>query len=145
MNARGSIILDSVVAVAIFAILFTGFLALMQVGVKTLIEHKARAGALAIARSHIEHIRSIDYSVVGIQGGNPDGNIISVTNDTLNNIEYTIITNINWHDDEGDGLSSSDNNPNDYKSVRVQVEWSGHAGSVGRVQLSTFVADFVPE
>ncbi len=145
MNDRGAAILDSVVAIALFAVLFTGFFALMQVGIKTVTEHKARAGALAIARSHIEYIRSLDYSAVGIQGGNPNGNIVSNTTDTLNNISYTIVTNITWHDDIGDGLSGSDSNPHDYKDVRVSVEWSEHAGETGSIVLSTLVADFNAE
>jgi len=139
---RGFVLVDALVAVALFAILFTGFLALMQVGVKTITEHKARAGALATARSHIEYVRSLDYAAVGVQGGSPSGNLQSVVVETLNNIPYTITTTISWHDDAGDGLGVGDSNPNDYKDLRVVVSWPEHAGVSGSVTLSTIVADY---
>ncbi len=139
---KGSAILDAVVAIALFAVLFTGFFALMQVGIKTLTEHKARAGALAVARSQIEYIRSLDYNSVGISGGNPSGVVNAVSTETINAIPYTVNTTISWHDDPSDGLAGADSNPNDYKKVYVKVAWPEHAGQSGSVVLSTFVADF---
>jgi len=142
---RGFALLDSIVAIALFAILFTGFLALMQVGIKTITEHKARAGALATARSHIEYIHSLDYSAVGVQEGNPSGNLQGVTVETLNNIPYTITTVISWRDDAGDGLGVGDSNPNDYKDIWVSVSWPEHAGQSGSVALSTIISDYEVE
>ena len=142
---KGSAILDSIVAIALFAVLFTGFFALMQVGVKTIAEHKARAGALAVARSQVEYIRSLDYGSVGISGSNPSGVVSASGSETINAIPYTISTAISWHDDPGDGLAGADSNSNDYKAVRVVVSWPEHAGQSGSVVLSTFVADFVVE
>jgi len=131
-----------VVAVALFAVLFTGFFALMQVGVKTITEHKARAGALAVARSKIEYIRSLDYSAVGVIGGSPSGVVLATDTESINLIPYTINTAISWHDDAGDGIGGADTNTHDYKAVRVSVSWPEHAGQSGSVVLSTFVADF---
>lgn len=142
---KGSVILDAVVAIALFAILFTGFFALMQVGVKTITEHKARAGALAVARSQVEYIRSLDYGSVGLSGGTPSGVIQASDAESINNIPYTMSTSISWHDDAGDGLGGADSNVHDYKNVRVEVSWPEHAGQSGSVVLSTFVADFEVE
>jgi len=143
---RGAALLDSVIAIAIFVVLFVGFFALMQVGIKTVTEHRARAGALALARSHIEYIRSLDYSTVGTQGGNPSGSLPVVSSNTLNNLSYTLSTSITWQDDPGDGLSGSgDAAPNDYKAVRVEVSWQEHGGSTESIVLSSFIADFVTE
>jgi len=142
---KGSAILDAVVAVALFAVLFTGFFALMQVGVKTIADHKARAGALAVARSQVEYIRSLDYSAVGIVGGNPNGNVQAVSNESINAIPYTINTSIDWYDDVGDGVGGADSNTHDYKNARVSVTWPEHAGKSGNVVLSTFIADFEVE
>ena len=139
---KGSAILDAVVATALFAVLFTGFFALMQVGVKTITEHKARAGALAVARSQVEYIRSLDYGSVGTSGGNPNGVVSAASTETINAIPYTISTIISWYDDPSDGLAGADSNPNDYKAIRVAVTWPEHAGQSGSVVLSTFVADF---
>ncbi len=142
---KGTAILDSIVAIALFAVLFVGLFGLLQVGVKTVTVHKARAGALTLARSEIESIRSLDYSAVGVQGGNPSGNVVSSKTVVLNNITYTINVDITWHDDPGDGIGNADTNPNDYKAVRVQVSWSEHVGKTGSVVLSTFVSEFVKE
>ncbi len=142
---RGAAILDAVMAIAIFIVVFIGFFALLQLGVKTVAEHKARSGALAVARSHIEYIRSLDYAAVGTQSGNPSGNIEQSTIEILNNTSYTITTTITWHDDPGDGIGGADSNPNDYKDISIIVEWPEHAGVSGNVTLSTFVADFEVE
>ena len=141
-HIKGSAILDATVAVALFAVLFTGFFALMQVGVKTITDHKARAGALAVARSQIEYIRSLDYASVGISGGTPSGVVPASSSESINLIPYTIANEITWHDDPADGVAGADSNPNDYKAVRVEVSWPEHAGQSGSVVLSTFVADF---
>jgi type II secretory pathway pseudopilin PulG len=145
MNTKGSVLLDAVIAVALFGVLFTGFFALMQVGVKTITEHKARAGALAVARTQIEHIRSLDYTSVGLQSGTPSGSVAATATTTLNGIVYTTQNTIAWHDDAADGLAGADTNPQDYKDVRVEVSWPEHAGQSGSVVLSTFVADFEAE
>ena len=142
---KGYAILDAVVATALFAVLFVGFFALMQVGIKTIADHKARAGALALARSKIEFIRSLDYASVGIVGGNPAGVVTATDTETLNAIPYTVQTTITWHDDVEDGLGGSDSNPHDYKAVKVTVSWQKHAGKSGSVTLSTYVADFAAE
>ncbi len=144
-SEKGAALLDSIIAIAIFVVLFVGFFALMQVGVKTVTEHKARAGALAIARSQIEYVRSLDYVSVGLVGGSPSGNIEGTTADSLNNISYTMTTSITWYDDPEDGLAGADTNPNDYKSVSVVVTWLEHAGVTSSVALSTFVSDFIVE
>ncbi len=145
VTKKGSAILDAMIAVALFAVFFTGLFALMQVGIKTIAEHKARAGALAIVRSQVEYIRSLDYNSVGVVGGNPNGVVQAVSSESINGISYTINTSIQWHDDASDGLGNADSNPNDYKSVSVYVSWPEHAGRSGSVALSTFVADFAVE
>ncbi len=141
----GSAIIDAMIAIALFAVVFVGFFALMQAGVKAVVYRKASAGALVIAQSHIEYIRSLNYDSIGIVGGNPNGVIQNQFTRTLNGIRYDVNTVISWHDDPGDGLGVADTNPNDYKSVKVTVNWQRQGGNVGEVSLSTFVADFIPE
>ena len=145
-NSRGVALLDSIMAIAIFVILFVGFFVLIQLGIKTVTEHKARNGALALASSRIEYIRSLDYMSIGLQGGNPVGTLISPTYSTINTTEYTITTTVSWQDDPADGLSGAgDLKPHDYKGVVVSVSWPEHGGGESSVKLSTIISSFIPE
>jgi hypothetical protein len=145
-NSRGVALLDSIIAVSIFVVLFIGFFVLIQLGIRTVTEHRARVGALAIASSKIEYIRSLEYSSIGVQGGNPNGNIAATSYESLNALQYTININISWVDDPADGVAGSgDTDPNDYKAIRVEVSWPEQGGGTDAVVLSSYVSDFIPE
>ncbi len=145
-NNRGIALLDSIVAVSVFVVLFIGFFALIQLGLQTVTDNRVRTGALAIATAKIEHIRSLDYAVIGLQGGDPSGTINSIDTETLNNVLYTINTDIIWVDDPNDGLANTgDSKPNDYKSIYVEVSWQEHGGSIDSIVLTSYVANFIPE
>ena len=115
-NNSGVALLDSIIAVSIFVVLFIGFFVLMQVGLRTVTEHRARTGALAVATSKIEYVRSLDYESVGLQGGDPAGVIEPVSYETLNSMQYTLSTSIEWQDDPADGLyGAGDSSPKDIR------------------------------
>ncbi len=145
-NNKGAALLDSIMAIAIFVVLFVGFFILIQLGIQTITERKARNGALALASSRIEYIRALDYSNIGLEGGDPIGVLVSPIYSTINTVQYTITTNISWQDDPADGLSGAgDANPNDYKEVVVSVSWPEHTGEVSSVKLSTIISNFIAE
>lgn len=132
------------IATALFLIVFGGFFALAQLGVRTVSENKARAGAFAVVRTRMEYVRSISYGAVGIQGGNPAGVLATTTTETLNGTTYTLTTEVTWRDDPEDGISLADADPHDYKMVKVEAAWL-EGGRTDSLALSSFVADFIQE
>ncbi len=145
-NNRGVALLDSIVAVSVFIVLFIGFFVLIQLGLQTVTDNRVRTGALAVATAQIEYIRSLDYTAIGLQGGDPSGVVNPIDTETLNNVLYTINTDVTWVDDPTDGLANTgDSKPNDYKSIYVEVSWQERGGITDSVVLTSNVADFIPE
>jgi prepilin-type N-terminal cleavage/methylation domain-containing protein len=85
--------------------------------------NRARLIALKLASSKIEEIRALPYDKIGTVGGDPAGVIPQEETKTIDNINFTIKTNIWWVDDPSDNdASGHDPLPYDYKRVKVAVE-----------------------
>lgn len=82
-----------------------------------------RTVALGIARKKIELIKNLPYDSVGTVGGIPSGTIEQSETEDLNNVTYTINTNIKYVDDDYDDIAPTDTLNTDYKKVRVRVTW----------------------
>jgi prepilin-type N-terminal cleavage/methylation domain-containing protein len=89
--------------------------------------NRARLIALKLASSKIEEIRALPYDKIGTVGGDPAGVIPQEETKTIDNINFTIKTNIWWVDDPSDNdASGHDPLPYDYKRVKVAVESPSH-------------------
>ena len=123
---RGVTLVDTLVGVAIMALVFVGIASAFQLSVKIVTNNKARAGAIALADQRMEYIRSLAYSAVGTVGGIPTGLIPQTETVTFNGVKYTRRTYIEYDDDPKDGTGAADTNGivEDYKSVKVQVLWT---------------------
>ncbi len=85
--------------------------------------NRARLIALKLASSKIEEIRALPYDKIGTMGGDPAGVIPQEETKTIDNINFTIKTNIWWVDDPSDNdASGHDALPYDYKRVEVTVK-----------------------
>jgi prepilin-type N-terminal cleavage/methylation domain-containing protein len=85
--------------------------------------NRARLIALKLASSKIEEIRALPYDKIGTVGGDPAGVIPQEETKTIDNINFTIKTNIWWVDDPYDNDASGyDALPYDYKRVEVTVK-----------------------
>ena len=119
--ARGVTLIDTLVGVALMAMVFVGIAAAFQLSVKIVTNNKARAGAIALADQRMEYIRSLSYSAVGTVGGIPSGLIPQNETVTYNGVKYTRHTYIEYDNDPKDGAASSTEN---YRAVKVQVLWT---------------------
>jgi type II secretory pathway pseudopilin PulG len=164
-SRRGVTLIDSIVGVAILAIVFVGFLGVLMLGTRLATDNKAHTGALSLALERMEFMRSLAYADIGsLDGGdqnNGHGNeengydegnpghseglganyeLFSTYYETiyLNDIEYIRRTMIAFIDDEADGTSGHDDDheTDDYKVIRVSVSWEGHNGSRAVVLVS---------
>lgn len=128
--ARGSGLIEVVVAAALLTVVFVGFMGVLQLSTKLASDNKAHTGATALALERMEYIRSLDYADVGVVGGSPSGILLGSEAVVLNTVAYTQETTVVYFDDGADGTGGSDTNgnTNDYKVVVVRVSWIGQNG-----------------
>ncbi|PIP24867.1 MAG: hypothetical protein COX34_01870 [Candidatus Nealsonbacteria bacterium CG23_combo_of_CG06-09_8_20_14_all_36_12] len=136
----GFTLVETLVAIGLGAIIFIGLFTAFQGGMRLLSENKARASAISLANEKMELIRNLPYEKVGTVGGIPPGALPQEENATLNGINFTLKTFIQYIDDPADGLSSQDENgiTADYKKVRIEVAWQGKSGKKSIALISNF-------
>lgn len=120
-HERGITLIDTLVGVALMAMVFVGIASAFQLSVKIVTNNKARAGAIALADQRMEYIRSLGYGAVGTVGGIPSGLIPQNETITLNGVPYTRRTYIEYDNDPKDGSGTTTEN---YKAAKVQVFWT---------------------
>jgi len=124
-NQKGASLLDTVFGTALLLLVFVGLYGAFQLTLELVQSSKSKTGALAIANERMEFIRSLPYDDIGTVGGIPQGALLEEESKTLNGIEYTQRTFVQYADAPQDGAGGSDSNgiTTDYKIVRVTVEW----------------------
>lgn len=123
-NCSGVTIVEFIVGFAIFLVISLSLYTLMSSTLRVLNDDQNRATAIGIARQQLEYIKNLPYDDVGTIGGVPTGNIEQIQTQTLNNVIYTVTTNIRYIDDAFDGTAPTDTINTDYKKVRVNVSWN---------------------
>ncbi len=131
LPARGMTLVDVVVGTALVLVVFAGIFGLLRAELATSGLAKLQASATTIATSQMEYIRSLDYAVVGTDGGIPAGAIPQATTTTDGGISFTVRTYIEYADDPADGIGVSDSNgiTTDYKHAKVTVYYSAGGAS----------------
>jgi hypothetical protein len=142
VGERGVTLLDTLVGVALIALVFVGINGAFKLSVDIVSNNKARAGAIALADQRMEYIRSLSYASIGTVGGTPSGSILQSESASLNGVTYTRRTVIVYVDDPKDGTGGSDSNhiTTDYKAVKVDVSWSSYYGGTRHIILVTRVS-----
>ncbi len=132
MKKKGFTLVEVLIGVFLFLVIFIAVFTGYRLAIKVAAETKNRITATAIANGEIEKIRNLPYESVGTLDGFPQGDLEPAKSITLNDIEYSIVTRIDYVVDEADGVSApEDDCPNDYKKAEVEVSWPGVlAGSV---------------
>jgi prepilin-type N-terminal cleavage/methylation domain-containing protein len=139
-NSRGFSLVETIVAVAILAMVGAGVYAGFASIAKGAALAKAKNGALALANEQLEIVRGMRYGDVGIVSGIPAGTIPR-TQTIERGIAYEVTTTVRSIDLEFDGTiggSPNDTAPADQKLVEVSVSCGACGGEV--VQLSTRVS-----
>lgn len=123
----GQILLAILIAIAVFSILAHALFTLIASSFELVAFNKARITARHLAQERIELIRNLSYDDVGTVSGVPVGVIEQEESLVRNGLNYTIKTDIAYHDDPYNGNGPP--NDQDYKRVRVEVSWNGIASS----------------
>lgn len=140
---RGQMLINTLIALAIFAILSQALFVLLSSSYSLINFTRARSAAKHLAEERIEYIRNLPYDQVGTSGGIPSGSLLQTEQVSLNGLNYTVNTLITYIDDAFDGYSPSDLLPIDYKRIRIDVSWSGLAAS--SKNPVTIVSDIAPK
>lgn len=141
MENKAFTLIETLIAIGLMIIVFTGIYGAFQAAMKMSGQSKSQVAAIALANQKIEEIRNLSYNDVGTIGGIPPGNLPQIETTTANNVDYTIKTTIIYIDDPFDGLATgTDSLPRDYKRVKVKVSWPGFWG--GEVSL---ISDIAPK
>lgn len=138
-QSRGFTLIETLIALFILSLLMVGIWGMARLGFKAVGEAQARITASALANQQMETIRNLPYDSVGTAGGIPSGALAQVQTKNVNGVVYTIKTAVVYVDDPFDGTGVNDTNgiEADYKSVRVEVDWSGTFSSVKPVLFYT--------
>ncbi len=143
LNKSGFTFIESLVLLFIFSIIVVSFYSVFSLGTRHIIESKNRLGAISLANQKMEIIRNLEYNNVGTEGGIPNGPIDPDEYETVNTMNFHILTDIRYYDDSYDGIldgTPDDNIPTDYKIAKVIVKWGEETDS----QQVYLVATFAP-
>ncbi len=130
---RGFSLVEVLVAFGILLLIATAFIPLFVHVTARAEANRARMAAVHVANTEMEYIRSLPYSDVGVDGGNPDGPVERDKVVSREGRQYQVTTDIWWVDDPSDDSAGGggDPIPYDYKKVEVRVSAPGHfPGSV---------------
>lgn len=124
--SRGMTLIDVIVGTFIMLAVFLGLFGAFRISIELVFSTKAKIGAVSLLTEKMENIRSLPYNSVGTLGGIPAGNIPQVEQMSLNGINYTINTLVQYVDAPEDGLDAADTNSitADYKVAKVEVLWN---------------------
>lgn len=135
---KGMGLVEILVAIGLFSIVFLGIFLAFQQGLKMVSQSRAKITAIALANQKIETARNLAYKDIGVINGIPAGTIAQEETILRNGILYAVRAVVFYIDDPFDGLSPADTLSNDYKRVKVNVSWSASFG--GSVSLMTDIA-----
>lgn len=139
MKKKAFTLIEILIGVFIFLIVFVAIFTGYRLAIKAAAEARNRITATAIANGELEKIRNLPYESIGTLDGFPQGDLEPVKTITLNDVEYSIITRVDYIVDEADGISvPEDDCPNDYKRAEVEVSWPGL--SAGSIKLTTDIS-----
>ena len=135
--SKGFTLIDALVGGALALIVFGGILGAYEAGLKVLSQSRARITATALANQKLEMMRNLSYDNLGTVGGIPSGFLLQDEIVSRNNLAFSVRIVVVYVDDAFDGLAPADALSADYKSVKVEVSWTGRFG--GSVELATYI------
>jgi len=137
---KGFTLIETLIGVTILTIIMFGIYGIFQGGLRIINNSRAKLTAQALANQKLEEARNLPYDKVGTIGGIPAGTIPEQITVTRNKINFTVKTTVVYIDDPFDEISPVDTLPNDYKRVKIKVDWSENfKGTI------TFFTDIAPK
>ncbi|MFC1609148.1 prepilin-type N-terminal cleavage/methylation domain-containing protein [Patescibacteria group bacterium] len=135
---KGFSLIEMLIVLGIFSLVIMSFYRIFSAGTQLIVDSKRKLAATNLAIERIEIIRSLDYSLIGTDGGVPDGDLVSDEYVEVGAYNFHVYTDIIYVDDSDDGTEAggTDDEPNDYKNVNIRVYW-GAETERDKVELSS--------
>lgn len=115
---RGVSLVETVMAMVLFAIIVVGLVGLLQSSIAANTLSREKTVAQQVGQEHVEWIRHLKYEDVGLQNGNPPGDVPATKPITVRGVNATITTQIQW---VADPTPTSYATAANYKKVTVTV------------------------
>lgn len=135
---KGFSLIEMLIVLAIFSFIVMSFYRIFNAGTQLIVDSKRKLAATNLAVERMEIIRSLDYSIIGTDGGVPDGDLVADEYVEVGAYSFHVYTDIIYVDDSDDGTESdgTDDEPNDYKNVTIRVYW-GNESERNKVELTS--------
>lgn len=140
--SRGFTLIETIIGVALFAIIGTAIYFSYSNLFDSLLIDKTRAAAIAVLENEIETVRNIPYPDVGVKGGAPSGNLLPEKTISYGGAQFKVKINVKNIDDSFDGTLTGipqDMVPSDYKLVQVEVSCLSSC-TMAPISMTTTVA-----
>ena len=126
---RGQILIDILIATAVFAILIHAIFSLVVAIYESIGYTRTRLAARHLATEKMEQYINLPYNDLGTTTGIPHGTIQEFETFERGGLPFTVHTSITYVDDPFDQTAPNDLLPNDYKQIRIEVTWEGEFSS----------------
>ncbi len=133
----GNTLIEILVTVSIFSMISVSLFGLFSSGLRLVSDNQKRVTANGLAIEHMEIIKNLPYDDIGTVSGYPSGAIERTQEQELNNIPFTIETDVDLVDDDYDDVSPTDTLNGDYKKIAISVSWPNYIGDP--VTISTII------
>ena len=122
MTQKGFTFIEVLIAIAILLIGALAFVPLFVYASETAETNNRKAVAASLANGEIEKIRAMEFTNLGIKGGEPNGELSKTDSLTVNGVKYDIQRNISWISEGADCTEDDGTDPLwDAKFVQITV------------------------
>ena len=127
-DEQGFTLVEIVMALALFMIIFVGIMTFMQTNMISSALASSRAKAVNVASSYIEQVRALPYDSIGVQGGDPVG-VLAEQTFTSGSLTFHVVPTVEWHNDTTINGAGGTETLHDMKRVTVTVTASSSTSS----------------
>ena len=112
---KGFSLIEMLIVISIFSLIIMSFYRIFSAGTQLIVDSKKKLAATNLATERIEIIRSLDYSLIGTDGGVPDGDLVPDEYVEVGVYNFHVYTDIVYIDDADDGTEAggTDDEPNE--------------------------------
>lgn len=141
---QGFSLVESIAAIAIFAIILAGVLGLFSILTTAVKSAREQTVLTALAASQLEIAKNLPFDEIGTLNGNPVGNLpdfVAPQTLTFEGKDYQIYFEVTYIDDPADGtiLAGTDVAANDYKQVKMYIK------NLTNDKITSFITNISPK
>ena len=128
LNKKGFTLIETLVAMAVFAIIALGVYQAFIAAMRLVQTANLMVTSAALANEQFEIAHNLPYTDVGVVSGIPSGKLLAFKNVVRNHANFLVQTTVRNIDDPFDGIlggSPNDTSPADYKLVEITISLPG--------------------